>query len=74
VMPTTGLNATNQAGESASFPPPDRRVCDPTMATPLWSADRTGPDEKANLGQPSADVVVVGAGIAGLGGVVSGAP
>ncbi len=36
------------------------------MTTSLWLADRVRPDEQANLGQPSADVVVVGAGIAGL--------
>jgi glycine/D-amino acid oxidase-like deaminating enzyme len=36
------------------------------MTTSLWLAGRTGPHEEANLGQPSADVAVVGAGITGL--------
>lgn len=36
------------------------------MTTSLWLADRSRPHREANLEQPSADVVVVGAGIAGL--------
>ena len=36
------------------------------MATSLWLADREQPNVQSNLGNPSADVVVVGAGITGL--------
>ncbi|ORV10364.1 FAD-dependent oxidoreductase [Mycobacterium celatum] len=36
------------------------------MTTSLWLADRARPNTQTNLGQPSADVVVVGAGITGL--------
>jgi glycine/D-amino acid oxidase-like deaminating enzyme len=56
----------NYAGETVSFPARIGRVCATTMTTSLWLAHRTGPHEKATLGQGSADVVVVGAGITGL--------
>lgn len=36
------------------------------MTTSLWLADRTRPDSETELGRPSADVLVVGAGITGL--------
>ncbi len=36
------------------------------MTTSLWLADRRRPHAEAKLEQPSADVVIVGAGIAGL--------
>lgn len=36
------------------------------MTTSLWLVDRTRPYAEAELGRPSADVVVVGAGITGL--------
>jgi glycine/D-amino acid oxidase-like deaminating enzyme len=36
------------------------------MTTSLWLAGRSRPNDETTLGQPSADVVVVGAGITGL--------